>query len=151
MICRFLGVMMKIELEMEIRQISLYCDVILMILKEHQSLSVSKVCVFSFLIWQENLMESVLLTNRKKKDIVSTYLSQLLGKFEEFKKSYEYILKALNVLIKSLMIEYKNENVCLLQKKDNFFCKENEFTKKVIEQSKLWSDERFMREVLYNV
>ena len=28
---------------------------------------------------------------------------------------------------------------------------EREFTKKVIEESKKWSDKRFMREVLYNV
>ena len=149
--CKFHGVMMKIEQEIEIRQISIYCDVFKTILKEHSILSISKACVFSFLLWQESLLGSCIFKSNMTKNIVPTYLSLLLGKQEQFLKSYEYMLKALNLLIANSIIKYNNGMLQLLNLDCQPICKENEFTKKVIEESKRWSDKNFMREVLYNV
>ena len=143
---------MKIEDEMEIRQISIYCEIIKILLKEHYCLSISKICVFSFLLKQENVLDATIFSNNMTKNIVSTYLSLLLGKFDQFEKSIEYIFKAMNILIINSVIKNQEGALSLLKNlDDSFYYKEKDFTKRVIEESKKWSDKRFMREVLYNV
>lgn len=143
---------MKIEQEMEIRQISMYCDIIKNVLKEHHSLSIPKMCVFSFLIKQECVIDSAIFMNTITTNIVSKYLSLLIGKFEQFEKSYEFIFKALNILIVNSVIRNQEGVLSLVKiETSSTLYEEREFTKKVIEESKKWSDKRFMREVLYNV
>ena len=149
---KFHGVMMKIEQEMEIRQISMYCDIIKNVLKEHHSLSIPKMCVFAFLIKQECVIDSVIFRNTITTNVVSRYLSLLIGKFEQLEKSYEFIFKALNILIINSVIKNQEGMLSLLKiENSSTLYEEREFTKKVIEESKKWSDKRFMREVLYNV
>lgn len=148
---KFHGVTMKIEDEMEIRQISIYCDVFKTILKEHYVLSITKACVFAFLLWQENINGIRIFKSSRTRNIVPTYLSLLVGEYEAFLKSYEYMLKALHILIVNSQIEYANGMLKLLEVNCQSYCKEGEFIKKVIEESKKWSDQNFMREVLYNV
>ena len=86
-------------------------------------------------------------------EIVNKYLSLLSGDLDNFFISYEYILKAIHILIKNEIIELKG--ILILTKDNmelsNFVFKENDFTKKVIEKAKTMSDKQFMREVLSNV
>ncbi len=149
---KFHGVMMTIDEEMGIRQISIYCEIIKILLKEHNCLSISKICVFSFLLKQENVLDATIFNNNMTKNIVSTYLSLLLGKFDQFEKSIEYIFKALNILILNSVVKNQEGILSLLKNFDeSCYYEEKDFTKRVIEESKKWSDKRFMREVLYNV
>ncbi len=149
---KFHGATMRTEQEIEIRQISMYCEIIKVLLKEHNYLSISKICVFSFLLKRENVIDATIFNNNMTKNIVSTYLSLLLGEFDQFEKSLEYIFKALNILILNSVVKNQEGTLCLLKNFDeSCYYEEKNFTKRVIEESKKWSDKRFMREVLYNV
>lgn len=144
---------MELKQELEIVQISIYCDIVTMLLKEHKILSLVKLAVFSYLTKKENLIQNSVFRSSNTKEIVNKYLSLLSGDLDNFFISYEYILKAIHILIKNEIIELKG--ILILTKDNmelsNFVFKENDFTKKVIEKAKRMSDKQFMREVLSNV
>lgn len=144
---------MELKQELEIVQISIYCDIVTMLLKEHKILSLVKLAVFSYLTKKENLIQNSVFRSSNTKEIVNKYLSLLSGDLDNFFISYEYILKAIHILIKNEIIELKG--ILILTKDNmelsNFVFKENDFTKKVIEKAKTMSDKQFMREVLSNV
>lgn len=144
---------MELKQELEIVQISIYCDIIMMLLKEHKTLSLIKLPVFSYLTKKENLIQNSVFRISNTKEIVNKYLSLLSGDLDNFFISYEYILKAIHVLIENEVIEQKGIFISKKNKLDisDFVFKENDFTKKVIEKSKTMSDKQFMREVLSNV
>ena len=122
-------------------------------LKEHKTLSLIKLPVFSYLTKKENLIQNSVFRTSNTKEIVNKYLSLLSGDLDNFFISYEYILKAIHVLIENEVIEQKGIFISKKNKLDisDFVFKENDFTKKVIEKSKTMSDKQFMREVLSNV
>ena len=144
---------MELKQELEIVQISIYCDIVTMLLKEHKILSLVKLAVFSYLTKKENLIQNSVFRSSNTKEIVNKYLSLLSGDLDSFFISYEYILKDNHILIKNEIIELKG--ILILTKDNmelsNFVFKENDFTKKVIEKAKRMSDKQFMREVLSNV
>ena len=144
---------MELKQELEIVQISIYCDIVTMLLKEHKILSLVKLAVFSYLTKKENLIQNSVFRSSNTKEIVNKYLSLLSGDLDNLFISYEYILKAIHILIKNEIIELKG--ILILTKDNmelsNFVFKENDFTKKVIEKAKRMSDKQFMREVLSNV
>ena len=144
---------MELKQELEIVQISIYCDIVMMLLKEHKTLSLIKLPVFSYLTKKENLFQNSVFRTSNTKEIVNKYLSLLSGDLDNFFISYEYILKAIHVLIENEVIEQKGIFISKKNKLDisDFVFKENDFTKKVIEKSKTMSDKQFMREVLSNV
>lgn len=144
---------MELKQELEIIQISIYCDIVMMLLKEHKTLSLIKLPVFSYLTKKENLIQNSVFRTSNTKEIVNKYLSLLSGDLDNFFISYEYILKAIHVLIENEVIEQKGIFISKKNKLDisDFVFKENDFTKKVIEKSKTMSDKQFMREVLSNV
>lgn len=144
---------MELKQELEIVQISIYCDIVMMLLKEHKTLSLIKLPVFSYLTKKENLIQNSIFRTSNTKEIVNKYLSLLSGDLDNFFISYEYILKAIHVLIENEVIEQKGIFISKKNKLDisDFVFKENDFTKKVIEKSKTMSDKQFMREVLSNV
>lgn len=144
---------MELKQELEIVQISIYCDIVMMLLKEHKTLSLIKLPVFSYLTKKENLIQNSVFRTSNTKEIVNKYLSLLSGDLDNFFISYEYILKAIHVLIENEVIEQKGIIISKKNKLDisDFVFKENDFTKKVIEKSKTMSDKQFMREVLSNV
>ena len=144
---------MELKQELEIVQISIYCDIVMMLLKEHKALSLIKLPVFSYLTKKENLIQNSVFRTSNTKEIVNKYLSLLSGDLDNFFISYEYILKAIHVLIENEVIEQKGIFISKKNKLDisDFVFKENDFTKKVIEKSKTMSDKQFMREVLSNV
>lgn len=144
---------MELKQELEIVQISIYCDIVAMILKEHKTLSLIKLIVFSYLTKKENLIQNTVFKASNTKEIINKYLSLLSGDLNNFFTSYEYILKAIHILIENDVIELKGIFISKMDKLDisDFVFKENDFTKKVIEKSKTMSDKQFMREVLSNV
>lgn len=144
---------MELEQELEIVQISIYCDIVMMLLKEHKTLSLIKLPVFSYLTKKENLIQNSVFRTSNTKEIVNKYLSLLSGDLDNFFISYEYILKAIHVLIENEVIEQKGIFISKKNKLDisDFVFKETDFAKKVIEKVKTMSDKQFMREVLSNV
>lgn len=144
---------MELKQELEIVQISIYCDIVMMLLKEHKTLSLIKLPVFSYLTKKENLIQNSVFRTSNTKEIVNKYLSLLSGDLDNFFISYEYILKAIHVLIENEVIEQKGIFISKKNKLDisDFVFKETGFAKKVIEKVKTMSDKQFMREVLSNV
>ena len=144
---------MDLKQELEAVQISIYCNIVSMLLKEHKTLSLAKLIVFSYLVKKEALTPCNIFTSNIKKDIINKYLSLLSGDIDNLFASYEYILKAINILKKNGFIDCNGILISKTNKLNNFVYvyEENKFTKKVIEKTKNMSDAQFMREVLSNV
>jgi hypothetical protein len=144
---------MELKQELEIVQISIYCDIVTMLLKEHKILSLVKLTVFSYLTKKENLIQNSVFRASNTKEIVNKYLSLLSGDLDNFFISCEYIIKAIHILIENEIIELKGTFISKKDKTDfsDSVFKENDFTKKVVEKAKSMSDKQFMREVLSNV
>lgn len=144
---------MDLKQELEAVQISIYCNIVSMLLKEHQTLSLAKLIVFSYLVKKEAVTQCNIFTSNIKKDLINKYLSLLLGDIDKLFASYEYILKAINILKKNGFIDCNGTLISKTNKlnTDTFIYEENKFTKKVIEKAKNMSDAQFMREVLSNV
>lgn len=139
--------------EVEIFQTSIYCNIITMLLKEHNSLSLNKLIVFSYLLKKESLIPHSVFRSTNKKDIVNKYLSLLSGDLNNLFYSYQYIIEAIHVLLRNEVIKLNGVFITKTNKLDieKFVYKESDFTKKVIEKTKTMSDKQFMREVLSNV
>ena len=144
---------MKLEQELEIVQISIYCDIITMLIKEHKAISLTKLIVFSYLTKKENLIKNCVLRASNTKGIINKYLSLLAGDLENLFASYEYILKAIHILIENEVVELNGIFISRPDKLDdsNFVFEETRFARKAIERAKTLSDKQFMREVLSNV
>lgn len=144
---------MELNLEVEIIQTSIYCNIITMLLKEHNSLSLNKLIVFSYLQKKESLIPYPVFRSTNKKDIVNKYLSLLSGDLNNLFYSYKYILEAIHILLKNEVLKLNGVFITKTNKLDieKFVYKESDFTKKVIEKTKTMSDKQFMREVLSNV
>lgn len=144
---------MDLNLEIEIIQTSIYCNIITMLIKEHTSLSVNKLIVFSYLVKKESLIQNSIFKASNKKDIVNKYLSMLSGDLNNLFSSYKYILSAIHILLKNEVLKLEGIIISKTNKLDidKFVYHESDFTKKVIEKTKTMSDKQFMREVLSNV
>ena len=144
---------MKLNLEVEIIQTSIYCNIIPMLLKEHNSLSLNKLIVYSYLLKKESLIPHSVFKSTNNKDIVNKYLSLLSGDLNNLFYSYKYILEAIHILLRNELIKLNGTIITKTNKLEieKFVYKEDEFTKKVIEKTKTMSDKQFMREVLSNV
>ena len=75
---------MELKQELEIVQISIYCDIVMMLLKEHKTLSLIKLPVFSYLTKKENLIQNSVFRTSNIKEIVNKYLSLLSGDLDNF-------------------------------------------------------------------
>lgn len=145
--------MRNIKEQTESIQLSMYCNIICQILKSHDCLSLYKTLTFSYLIKHERFLGGTVYNANNTQDVVFKGISLLAGDFEGFCNSIPYIIKSLHILItKDLVVS--NNNILSLSGKDlkiDFIYKENNFMKKVIEQSKTMTDRQFMKEVTYNV
>jgi hypothetical protein len=144
---------MDIQQEVEATRIGIYCDIVSLLIKEHERLSLPKTIVFSFLIKKDSMTPNSIFTAINKKDLVSKYLSLLSGNLSFLFVDYEYIIKAIHILIKNNLINLSGQFLLKTEKLNalNFIYIEKEFTKNAIEKSKILSEKQFMREVFSNV
>lgn len=144
---------MNNEIEAEILQVSIYCDIIKKLLSKHKELSIYKLIVFSYIAKKNMLLQENVYNAKTKKDIVYKCISLISGDYENFCLSFKYIIEAIHFLINSKKIEYieyklKNvENISI----DEMIFEEGKFLYNAIEESKKMSDRQFMREVISNV
>lgn len=141
------------NIKFEAYQVSVYCDTVYMLLKEHQDLSIVKLIFFSYAINKERFFDRDVYNAKNTKDILSKEISTINGDFIGYANAMPYIIKAIHILAKARKIEIEGEVAHLLD--SNFPCAkrnvESKFFYNVVEESKKWSDKRFMREVLHNV
>lgn len=144
---------MELKQEVEISQVSIYCEIVLILINEHKTISLIKLVVFSYLVKKENFLSNTVYNSSNKKNIVNKYLSLLAGDMDKLLVSYEYILKAIHILLKNGFVNFDGVNISKTEKthREKFVYEEKKFTKKIIEKTKSMSDKQFMREVLTNV
>lgn len=137
----------------EIQQISIYCDTVYMIMKNHKDLSLIKVALFAYILNKSRYYDHEIYNARQRVDLVNKAVSVLNGDFDGFVKILPYILKAIDILNRTGAIMVTDGFVHLGDKNLNAVnCNgESAFSQKAIEASKNWSDIRFIKEVLHNV
>lgn len=141
------------SVKFEAYQIGVYCDTVYMILKHHRDLSIAKLTFFVYAINKERFFNRDVYSAKNTNDILSKEISIINGDFVGYANAIIYILKAIHILTEVEIIKVECGVAHLLN--DNYgFVKcnaESKFVYNVIEESKSWSDKRFMREVLHNV
>ena len=146
--------MSKNDLYLETIQTSLYIDIILNILDNHNKLSLNKIIFFSFIIKNEkNYIQSMYRSNSKN-NVVFKAISLISGSFTDNGNSIEFIIEAVHILIENQFISYKNgylykEKYTIDKKIANNI--ETTFIKKAIEESENMTDKQFLKEVINNV
>ena len=146
--------MSKKDLYLETIQTSLYIDIILNVLDNHNKLSLNKIIFFSFLIKKErDNVQSVYKSNNKN-NIVFKAISLISGSFEDYCNSMEFIIEAIHILTVNQLIVlkdgylYKGDYIIEKRIKNNI---ETTFIKKAIEESEYMTDKQFLKEVMDNV
>lgn len=141
------------SIKYEAYQISVYCDTVYMILKQHTDLSIVKLLFFAYAINKERFFDRDVYNAKNTQDILSKEISTINGDFEGYANATPYILKAIHILAQAKTIKVENNIAHILD--FDYRCvkcnSESKFVYNVIETSKSWTDKRFMREVLHNV
>lgn len=141
------------SIEFEVYQISVYCNIVYMIVKQHKDMSVAKLIFFTYAINKERFFDKEIYNAKNTQNIISKEISAINGDFEGYANAMPYVLKAIHILVQVQKIRIEGSIVHWIDSEfsyveDNI---ESKFVYNVIEKSKAWSDKRFMREVLHNV
>lgn len=141
------------SIKFEAYQISVYCDTVYMIVKQHKDISVAKLVFFTYAINKERFFDKDVYNAKNTQNVLSKEISTINGDFEGYANATPYILKAIHILVQAEIIRIEGNIVHLLDSEFNCVkCNlESKFVYNVIEESKSWTDKRFMREVLHNV
>lgn len=141
------------SIKFEAYQISVYCDTAYMIVNQHKDISVTKLLFFTYAINKERFFDKDVYNAKNTQNILSKEISTINGDFEGYANAIPYILKAIHVLAQAEKIRIEGNIVHLLDFEFSYTkCNsESKFVYNVIEESKSWTDKRFMREVLHNV
>lgn len=145
--------MRSLELEAETIQVSIYCDIIVQVLKRHKELSINKLLVFTYLIKKERFIPYKIYKGNNKQDVVYKCISLLSGDYDGYCNSIKYIIKSIHLLVADEIIQLDNDllRYRLDKKAENVIYDENMFMEKAIEASKKMTDRQFLKEVMYNV
>ncbi len=143
--------MSNIKKEAEVIQLSIYCDVIMAIMKKKDILSVNKMITFAYLLKKNNYYSKNVFKGNNRKGLVIKALSLLNGLRSDYFSNIIYILEALDLLICSEKIQIDNDVIILCDKDFKNVCTIELFFQKAIEASDLFTDRQFLKEVLDNV
>lgn len=142
---------MKNRLLAETIIVSIYCDVVLSILKKHTQLSVNKLVFFSYILKKGKFNEKEIYTAKNSKDLILKCVSILSGNFEDYCNDIEYILKAIHLLIKNGDLIKENDKLIYNSKNNSLIYIENKFIEKCINNSYKITDRQFLKEIIHNV
>lgn len=131
-------------------QIGIYIDIIDNILIKHPALSVFKLTTFAYIKKNEDNYFRKIYSANNSKDIVFKCISTLTGRYSDYINSLEYILAAIDILIKNKTIYIESDLL--------YSFNENlddgvalGFVDKAIRESYSFTDRQFMKEVVHNV
>ena len=137
--------MKQTSIDAEVMQLSVYCDIVVGILKSIEELSINKVMVFAYILKKNRFYKKKVFTANSKVNIL------LNGLRDDYFYNIEYIVKAIDILVKKEIITVKDDNLLL---KDKLYVSKIDipvFFKHVIEESENFTDRQFLKEVLDNV
>ncbi|MGG4144984.1 hypothetical protein ABEW34_17850 [Paenibacillus algorifonticola] len=145
--------MRQLNVEIESIQVSIFCEVVLDILRKHRSLSINKTIVFAYLIKKERFIPNSVYNGNNTQDIIYKCLSLLSGDFDGFCNSVEFIIKAIHILSNKGVVIVENDLLHVEDSSDvsEIAYKETKFIEKAIEYSKYMNEKQFMKEVTANV
>ena len=137
-----------LDLQIEVIQASIYCDIIKRWLLQHRSVSIVKVIVFSFIIKKQQYLQKNIYTGRNRDDLVLKFLSQASGLFDELCEQMPYIFQSIDLLVKDdFCVVHEGELICNSIHKQGLSGFDT-FTNSVIQESKIYSDRQFLKEVI---
>lgn len=141
------------SIKFEAYQISVYCDTVYMLVKQHKDISVAKLIFFTYAINKERFFDKDVYNAKNTQNILNKGISIINGDFVGYANATPYILKAIHILAQADKIRIADNIVHILDTKFSYAkCNsESIFVYNVIEESKTWTDKHFMREVLHNV
>ena len=141
------------SIKFEAYQIGVYCDTVYMLVKQHKDISVAKLIFFTYSINKERFFDKDVYNAKNTQNILNKEISTINGDFVGYANATPYILKAIHILAKADKIRIEDNIVHIFDTKFSYEkCNsESTFVYNVIEESKTWTDKRFMREVLHNV
>lgn len=141
------------SIKFEAYQIGVYCDTVYMLVKQHKDISVAKLVFFTYAINKERFFDKDVYNAKNTQNILNKEISTINGDFVGYANATPYILKAIHILAKADKIRIEDNIVHIFDTKFSYAkCNsESTFVYNVIEESKTWTDKRFMREVLHNV
>ena len=145
--------MKRIEIEMELIQIGIYCNIISDLINKYEQLSIIKISVFAYFIKKNKFIPNKVYTANNTQDIISKCISLLSGDYEEYCKSMKYIIKSMDILISANKLCVKND---LLIRNENTRVEKSiyvrdAFLENTIKSSNKISDRQFLKEVIQNV
>lgn len=143
--------MNDVKEEAEVMQLSMYCDIIMAIIKRKNMLSVNKLITFSYLLKKNNYYAQDVFAGNNTKGLVIKALSLLNGLGDDYFSNIAYVFTSIDLLKGAGKIQVEDEMVVLCDKEF-----ENEFDVglfflRAIEASDLFTDRQFLKEVLNNV
>lgn len=137
-----------LDLQIEVVQMSIYCDIIKKIIVRHRSMSLIKITVFSFIIKKRHHLNGSLYRGNNKLDVLLKFLSQASGLFDELCAQIPYIMQSVDILVKDKICEvHEGELICLIARmsdSENF----DAFTESALQESRTYSERQFLREVI---
>lgn len=137
--------------DMEVIQLSIYCDIVMTILKKHKNLSINKILVFSYLLKKNKFYAKAVYDGRSSKELVTKALSLLNGLCDDYLNNLLYIFQAVDILIEAQKIELNENILCLKEERYITTYSESLFWERVIEDSSKYTDRQFLKEILNNV
>lgn len=108
---------------------------------------------FTYAINKERFFDKDVYNAKNTQNVLSKEISTINGDFVGYANATPYILKSIHILSQAEKIRVEGNIVHLLDSEFDYIkCNsESKFVYNVIEESKSWTDKRFMREVLHNV
>ena len=97
------------SIKFEAYQISVYCDTVYMILKQHTDLSIVKLIFFTYAINKERFFDRDVYNAKNTQNILSKEISTINGDFEGYANATPYILKAIHILTQAKKIKVENK------------------------------------------
>ena len=136
------------KLQVEILQLSSYCEVLKKLLSIQNELTLSKTIVYAYLIKKDSLEDFKIFNANNSKDIIDKSLSLLSGD-KAFFKEIKFIIKAIDVLVNKQILYFSDGSLSLLKDDcESELFDNNAFLNKAIIESERMSDKQFLKEVL---
>lgn len=137
-----------LDLQIEVVQVSIYCEIIKDILLKHRSISAIKIACFSFVIKKRHHLCGSIYRGNNKVDLVLKFLSQVSGLFDDLCDQLLYIFQAIDLLVQDGFCEaHEGELICVVTNATKAM-DYDAFIEAAIQESKLYSDRQFLREVI---
>lgn len=143
--------MSNVKKDAEVIQLSIYCDIMMSILKKKEKLSVNKLITFSYLLKKNNYYNKDVFNGKNAKGLVIKALSLLNGLRDDYFANITYAFSAIDLLVVSGKVKWDNEIITIYDDKFKSNYIVGLFFQKAIEASDLYTDRQFLKEVLNNV